>query len=100
MSEETSKVRGEALAQLLLVANITEEERASWEALVPSMDEEQLNKLHLYLSAKLPEELQKIIEDTSTELADIIGTHEQKRQEIDQKAEARLDLLESQLNEE
>ena len=100
MSEETSKRRGEALAQLLLVADLTEEERASWEALVPSMDEEQLNKLQVYLSAKLPEELQEIIEETSTELADVVDAHAQRQTEIDQKAEARLDLLESQLNEE
>ena len=96
--EKEAKAVGERLALLLVAANLPEDVKAGFAAMVPEMTPEQMDRLIKILEANVADTAAAQEAELGKALQAAQATYEQERQAAEKKALAELDEIENVLN--
>ena len=92
-----AKAVGERLALLLVAANLPEDVKAGFAAMIPEMSPEQLDRLIAILEANVSDTAVAQEAEFGKAVQDAQATYESKRQAAEQQAMAELDEIENLL---
>ena len=92
------KALGARLAVLLTVADIPDDQKQAWAAIIPEMSFEQLDKLAAILAAKLPDEATEEFEAFQIQLQELQKGHEAEVAEVESGALNDLQSIEDEIN--
>lgn len=96
--EKEAKAVGERLAMLLVAADLPDDVKAGFAAMVPEMSPEQLDRLMKILEANVHDTTVVQEEELGKAVAHAQATYESERQAAEKKAMAELDEIEQVLS--
>jgi hypothetical protein len=95
--EQLAHAIGERLALLLAAANLPDDVKAGFAAMIPEMNPEQLDRLIKILEANVDDSAAEEAAGLVSAVKDAQSQYEQKRKEAEKKAMAELDEIENVL---
>lgn len=98
--QDQVKAAGARMAMLLQAADIPQEEKDSWAAVIPEMTLAQAEQLVPYLISKIPEEIRAAVETVFEGIQQAEDEHQQRVGQADVNAEDGLAEIENELSEE
>jgi len=99
LTDDQIKELGSKLALMLNAANMPEEEKEAWAALVPEMSIEQIQKLMMVLEANLAEQGFKEMQPVLEEMKEVQAAYDSEVAAADEVAMQKIQALEDQLKE-